>query len=53
MKSFYKELWLDIPDRMEFINITKNVEDTVYESDIKDGFEGSVDEGNWIDNEMV
>ena len=25
----------------------------IYESDIKDGFEGGVDEGNWIDGEMV
>ena len=37
MKSFHKELWLDIPHRMEFINITQDVEETIYESDIKEG----------------
>ena len=37
MKSFHKELWLDIPNRMEFINITQDVEKTIYESGIKEG----------------
>ena len=32
MKSFHKELWLDIPHRMEFINITQDVEETIYEN---------------------
>ena len=37
MKSFHKELWLDIPNRMEFVNITQDVEKTIYESGIKEG----------------
>ena len=37
MKSFHKELWLDISSRMEFINITQHVEETIYESGIKEG----------------
>ena len=37
MKSFHKEIWLDIPNRMEFINITRDVEETMYESGIKEG----------------
>ena len=37
MKSYYKELWLDIPSRMEFINITRDVEETIYESGISEG----------------
>ena len=37
MKSFHKELWLDIPNRMEFINITRDVEETIYESNIEEG----------------
>ena len=37
MKSFHKELWLDIPKRMEFINITRDVEETIYESCIEEG----------------
>ena len=37
MKSFHKELWLDISSRMEFINITRDVEETIYESGIKEG----------------
>ena len=37
MKSFHKELWLDIPNRMEFINITQDVEKTINESGIKEG----------------
>ena len=37
MKSFHKELWLDIPHRMEFVNITRDVEETPYESGIEEG----------------
>mgnify|MGYP001280530668 CR=1 FL=1 len=37
MKSYHKELWLDIPNRMEFINITRDVEETVHKSGIKEG----------------
>ena len=37
MKTYHKELWLDIPSRMEFINITPDVEGALYESDIHEG----------------
>ena len=37
MKTYHKELWLDIPSRMEFINITSDVEGALYESDIQEG----------------
>ena len=37
MKTYNKELWLDIPSRMEFINITPDVEGVLYESDIQEG----------------
>ena len=37
MQSFHKELWLDIPNRMEFMNITTDVEDALCESGIKEG----------------
>ena len=37
MKTYHKELWLDIPTRMEFINITPDVEGALYESDIQEG----------------
>ena len=37
MKTYDKELWLDIPSRMEFINITPDVEGALYESDIQEG----------------
>ena len=37
MKTYHKELWLDIPSRMEFINITPDVEGALYESDIQEG----------------
>ena len=36
MKSFHKELWFHIEERMDFINITNDVE-VVSESGIKDG----------------
>jgi len=37
MKSYKKELWFNIPERVAFINITKKVEDTLDESGIKEG----------------
>ena len=37
MKSFYKELWFNIEERMDFINITQDVEIAVNESGIKEG----------------
>ncbi len=37
MKSFHKELWFKIPDRMDFINITHEVEQTLTESGISEG----------------
>ena len=37
MRSFHKELWLDIKERMDFINITPDVEITLAESGIQDG----------------
>ena len=37
MKTYHKELWLDIPTRMEFINITPDVEGALFESEIQEG----------------
>ena len=37
MKSFHKELWFKIPDRMDFINITHEVEQILTESGISEG----------------
>ena len=37
MKSYHKELWLNIEKRMDFINITPEVEQAVIESGIKEG----------------
>ena len=37
MKSYHKELWLNIEKRMDFINITTQVEQAVIESGIKEG----------------
>ena len=37
MKSYKKELWFNIPERVAFINITKQVEDALHESGIKEG----------------
>ena len=37
MKSYHKELWLNIEKRMDFINITPEVEKAVIESGIKEG----------------
>jgi len=37
MKSYHKELWLQIPARMDFVNITGDVERALQESGIQDG----------------
>jgi len=37
VKSYHKELWLNIEKRMDFINITPEVEQAVIESGIKEG----------------
>ena len=37
MRSFHKELWFDIKERMDFINITPDVEITLADSGIQDG----------------
>jgi secondary thiamine-phosphate synthase enzyme len=37
MKSYHKELWLQVPARMDFINITRDVERALEESGIQEG----------------
>ena len=37
MKSYKKELWFNVPERVAFISITKKVEDALDESGIKEG----------------
>ena len=37
MKSHVKELWFEIPSRMDFVNITRDVKDAVVESGIREG----------------
>lgn len=37
MKSYKKELWFNVPERVAFINITGKVEETLRESGIKEG----------------
>ena len=37
MKSFYKELWYNVAKRMDFINITSDIEQALKESQIKEG----------------
>ena len=37
MNSFHKELFFDIPSRMEFVNITHEVQEALYESEIQEG----------------
>jgi secondary thiamine-phosphate synthase enzyme len=37
VKSFRKELWFEVPSRRGFVNITKQVEDCVRESGIREG----------------
>jgi secondary thiamine-phosphate synthase enzyme len=38
MKSLRKELWFNVPARVDFINITKDVRKAVKESGVKEGF---------------
>ena len=37
MKSFRRELWLDVPTRRALINITPEVEETLRESGVREG----------------
>jgi len=37
MKSYRKELWFNTTNRFEFINITRDVENTLHESGIQEG----------------
>ena len=37
MKSYHKELWMQVPARMGFVNITGDVELALRESDIEEG----------------
>lgn len=37
MKSYRKEIWLNVPTRRAFINITPQVVDCVHESGVKEG----------------
>jgi secondary thiamine-phosphate synthase enzyme len=37
MKSYRKELWFNVPARMDFINITPQVEQSLTESGIREG----------------
>ncbi len=37
MKSYHKELWMDVPVRMDFVNITQDVEEALRESGIREG----------------
>ncbi len=37
MKSYRKELWFNVPHRRQIINITRDVEDAIRESGIKEG----------------
>jgi thiamine phosphate synthase YjbQ (UPF0047 family) len=37
MKSYRKELWLEVPTRRAFINITSDVQRCIDESGVKEG----------------
>jgi secondary thiamine-phosphate synthase enzyme len=37
VKSFRKELWFEVPGRRAFLNITREVEDSLRESGVKEG----------------
>ena len=37
MNSLHKELFFDIPSRMEFVNITHKVQELLHESEIREG----------------
>ena len=38
MKSYRKELWFNIPSRCGFVNITRQVEECVRDSGVREGF---------------
>ena len=38
MNSYRKELWFDVRNRREFINITPEVEECLRDSGIREGF---------------
>jgi len=37
MKAYHKELWMHVPARMDFVNITPDVEEAVRESGVREG----------------
>jgi thiamine phosphate synthase YjbQ (UPF0047 family) len=37
MKSFRRELWFNVPTRMDFLNITPQIDKCVQESGIREG----------------
>ncbi|HNO77239.1 MAG TPA: secondary thiamine-phosphate synthase enzyme YjbQ [Phycisphaerae bacterium] len=37
MKSFRKELWFEVPSRRGFVNITRDVQDAIDESGVREG----------------
>jgi secondary thiamine-phosphate synthase enzyme len=37
MKSYRQELWFNLPERMEFVNITPQVEKCLHDSGIREG----------------
>src|SRR3954452_22792190 len=37
MKSFRKELWFELPTRMGFVNITREVDGCIHESGVREG----------------
>ena len=37
MKSYYKELWLNIEHRIDFVNITNDIKEILHESGIQEG----------------
>jgi len=37
MKSYRQELWLNVPNRREFVNITPQIEECLHKSDIQEG----------------
>ena len=37
MKSYRKELWFNTPTRVAFVNITRQVQDCIQESTVKEG----------------
>lgn len=38
MKSYRKELWFNVPARMDFVHITPDVEECLHESGVQEGF---------------